>query len=134
MTLTGWILTYLATMVAFLAVDAVWLGKIANQFYASQLGDLMRRPPLMAAAGVFYALYVIGIIYFAIKPAREADSISIAITNGALFGFFAYGTYDMTNLATIRDWPWRLVLVDWTWGTVLTAFAAFCGYWVSRLL
>ncbi len=126
------IATYVTALIFFLAVDAVWLGFIARRFYAGQLGDLMRQSPNLQVAAVFYAVYVIGLVYFAIWPARLEGSAGTAFFNGALLGLIAYGTYDMTNLATVRDWPWRLSLVDWTWGTILTGTTALVAYWISQ--
>jgi uncharacterized membrane protein len=86
----------------------------------------------MVAAGLFYSLYVIGILIFSTIPALRENSSSIAIMYGALFGFFAYLTYDMTNYSTIKDWPLQVVFVDTIWGTFLTATSSYLGYLVSR--
>ena len=122
---------YAATAVAFLAIDFVWLGYIARDFYRSQLGDLLADPVNLPAAAVFYLIYVIGVVIFAISPALKSGAWTDALLYGALFGFFCYATYDMTNLATIRNWPLTMTLVDMAWGTALTATAATIGYLVA---
>ena len=123
-----YLIAYLITSIVFLSIDFVWLAKIAKPFYFSNLsGLLLERPNMIAAAG-FYSVYVIGIIIFAVAPALRDGSVSTALLYGALFGFFTYATYDMTNYATLRDWPGIVVIVDIAWGTALTATAATLGY------
>ncbi|HSA80506.1 MAG TPA: DUF2177 family protein, partial [Geminicoccaceae bacterium] len=92
-----------------------------------------RDSPSLTVAGLFYALYVGGIVLFAISPALQSQSWRTALVLGVLLGLFAYGTYDMTNLATLRRWPVALVLVDMTWGSLLTGLAASVGYWAARV-
>lgn len=125
---------YIATATVFLAVDFIWLSQIARKFYTDALGDLLLERPNIAAAAVFYAVYVIGIIIFAVSPAMKLGSSHTALINGALFGFFAYATYDMTNYATLRNWPLSVSVVDIIWGTLLTGFSAFSGYLITRQL
>ena len=123
---------YTASLVIFLILDSLWLGVVARGFYASELGDLLRANINFLAAAGFYAFYVAGIVYFAVHPALTANSLGIALLNGALFGLLAYGTYDMTNLATLKNWPLTMSLVDMAWGTVLTATAAAAGFLFVR--
>ena len=123
---------YISTTVIFLAIDALWLGIVAKNFYAEQLGDLMAKNIKFHIAAVFYLVYTIGIVVFAIAPALHADRTLLAIGYGALFGFLAYGTYDFTNMATIRDWPTLVSVVDIIWGTCITSFSATLGYLVTR--
>ena len=118
-------IAYAATAIVFLGLDAIWLGFVAKDFYARSLGSLMRDPPDFMAAGAFYLFYVAGIVFFAAMP---AESWKAALARGALLGLLAYGTYDMTNLATLKGWPWRMAAVDMAWGTALTALAALGGY------
>ena len=125
---------YIATLIVFLGIDAIWLGLIARRFYGEQLGGLMRETPLMAAAGGFSLFYVVGIVFFAVAPALAAGSWKTAALNGALLGLIAYGTYDMTNLATLKDWPVTMSVVDMVWGGVLTGTAATGGYFAARAL
>ncbi len=125
---------YAGALIAFLALDALWLGLVAKSFYASQLGDLMREKPGFVAAGVFYLAYVGGVVYFVVLPAlTSASPLRAAVINGALLGLLAYGTYDMTNYATLKGWPALLVVIDLTWGAVITATAAACGYALTRV-
>ena len=134
----SYLAAYGATAVVLLAVDVLWLGFIAKSFYRDGIGHLMADSPNLVAGGVFYLLYPVGIMLFAVAPAAlygglaaPADAQwSRALLAGALFGFFAYATYDLSNLATLRDWPLRLALVDIVWGTALTAAAAVAGRWV----
>ena len=119
---------YGATLIAFLVLDGIWLGVIARRFYASQLGGLMRAKVNWLAAGGFYLAYVAGIVFFAVSPALAAGSLGTAALNGALLGLLAYGTYDMTNLATLKGWPLPMSLVDMAWGALLTGGAASIGY------
>ena len=123
---------YAATAVIFLAIDFIWLSKVARVFYFERLGDLLLDKPNMGAAVIFYAVYVIGIVFFAVVPALRAESASMALIHGALFGFFAYATYDMTNYATLRNWPLVVSLVDIAWGTCLTGASALAGYLATR--
>ena len=102
----------------FFAIDMVWLGFVASNFYKSRLGDLMG-PINWPAAIIFYLVFLVGLTYFAIYPAAMKGSVVTALTLGALFGFFTYATYDLTNLATLRDWPLSVSIVDMIWGTVL---------------
>lgn len=116
----------------FLLGDMIWLGGIAKGFYSKNLGHLMRETPDWITAAVFYLLYVIGILIFAIIPAMEKRSLFLAIILGALFGFFTYATYDLTNRATLRDWPLLVVLVDIAWGALLTAATACASFMIAN--
>ena len=118
-------IAYGVTAIVFLGLDYVWLAWVAKDFYARSLGPLMREAPDFMAAGVFYLFYVAGIVFFAAMP---AESWKGALARGALLGLLAYGTYDMTNLATLKGWPWRMAAVDMAWGATLTALAALGGY------
>jgi len=123
---------YIGSLIVFLGLDFLWLGIIAKNFYASQLGGLMRNDVNFLAAGGFYLAYVAGVVFFAVAPALEAESWTRALLNGALLGLLAYGTYDMTNIATLKGWPVTMSLVDMAWGTALTGAAAVAGYWAAR--
>lgn len=122
---------YLGTFVAFLAIDAFWLGLVAPKFYTGQIGHLMAPSPNFLAAGIFYAIYVVGILVFAVMPAQDVGPMR-ALALGAAFGFVAYATYDLTNLSTLRDWPILVTVVDLAWGTFLTGTAALAGYYISQ--
>jgi len=131
---TLYVNAYAVTLAAFLVIDLFWLGVVARRFYAAQLGSLMRARINWAAAGGFYLAYVAGIVFFAVAPALAAGSWTTAVINGALLGLLAYGTYDMTNLATIKGWPLAMSLVDMAWGAVLTGACAMIGYVGTGLL
>ncbi len=128
-----YMIAYVSTAVVFFALDYVWLTRVAIAFYRQNIGELLLATPNFAAAGIFYLFYVIGIVYFAVMPAVTANSVLTALLNGAILGLLAYGTYDMTNLATLKGWSLSVSLVDMAWGAVLTATAAAAGYYaVSR--
>lgn len=124
---------YLFTLVAFLGIDFVWLTRIARRFYAENLGEMLLDKPRLVAAAIFYALYVVGIVAFAVAPALRAGGLTTAMLYGGLFGFLAYATYDMTNYATLKNWPLVIVLVDMAWGAALTGVSAGIGYYFTRL-
>jgi len=125
-------LVYLITVPIFFIIDLAWLGVIAKGFYQKHLGYLMRPQVNWAAAILFYLLFIIGIVLFAVKPALEFHSPTRALVYGALFGFFAYATYDLTNLATVKDWPVIVTAIDLIWGTVLCGAVAWGSYVISN--
>jgi len=127
-----WITAYLATALVFLAADAIWLGLAMKGFYARQLGDLLRDQPDLMIAGLFYLVYAGGIVLFAVAPALQSGSWRIALGYGAALGLLAYGTYDATNLATIRGWPAVVSVVDMLWGVLVTSITAVAGYHLTR--
>ena len=124
--------TYLIAFSVFLVIDLLWLGVIAKSFYFRHLEPFFAEKINWAAAFVFYMLFVAGILIFAVMPAVEKQSLQRAVIYGALFGFFTYATYDLTNLATLRNWPLIIVIVDILWGTVLCAAVATAGYLAAR--
>lgn len=132
--MTRYMTAYGITVVVFLLIDFIWLSQVARGFYFDRLSHLLMDQPNLAAAAGFYAFYVIGIVIFAINPAFQSGSAMTALIYGAMFGFFAYATYDMTNYATLKDWPIEVVVVDVVWGAVITGFSAFVGFWGTRLL
>ncbi len=115
------IISYLLTFVVFLMIDMLWLGVIAKNIYRKYLGNLLSDQVNWTAAFIFYFIYVLGISIFAIYPSVNKDSVYNAILMGALFGFFTYATYDLTNLATLKGWPLPIVIIDIIWGSVLSA-------------
>ncbi|MGU3493463.1 DUF2177 family protein [Xanthobacteraceae bacterium A53D] len=125
-------IAYVATALAFLAIDAVWLTAMGNRFYKPLMGDMVLEGFRPLPALVFYLIYTAGIIIFAVSPALDSGRWTTALTYGALFGFFCYATYDLTNQATLKSWPVALTIVDITWGTVLTAASATLGYLITR--
>jgi uncharacterized membrane protein len=126
--------TYAITLVIFFAIDLVWLAVVAKNFYRQHIGHLLSADVNWPPALLFYALYIGGIVFFAIKPAFEAGGAARALAYGAAFGFVAYATYDLTNQATMRDWPVLVTVIDLVWGTVLTGTVAFLSYHVSSRL
>ena len=124
---------YLSAFVVFLAIDMVWLTVVAREFYRKQLGFLQIQFNLWAAFA-FYLLFVAGLLVFVIVPAVEAGSLRKALLLGAFFGLVTYATYDLTNQATVKDWPWILTIVDMTWGAVLATSVSCLGYLVGRWL
>lgn len=128
------ITSYLITTIIFFAIDLLWLGLIAKGFYGRHLSHFLAPQVNWPAAIFFYLLFIIGIFIFGILPAVERQSWIYALVYGGLFGFFAYATYDLTNLATLNDWPIKVVVVDVIWGFVLTASVSVSGYFVSQWL
>lgn len=122
---------YFSTLLVFLGIDYIWLTKISTNFYKSGIGHLMSEKPNLTAAGITYLLHVIGTIIFAINPALKAQSPKLALIYGALYGFFTYVTYDLTNLATLKNWPIKIVYVDVLWGVFLTGVTALAGYYIG---
>lgn len=117
-------IAYGAAVVAFLIIDGIWLGVVAKSFYATHMGDLLRKNFLPLPAVAFYLVYTAGLVFLAVRPGQADVSLASVALYGAVVGFMAYGTYDMTNLATLRDWPWIISVVDMIWGTVLSATVA----------
>ncbi len=122
---------YAAALVASLAADAVWLGTMAKRIYRPTLGDILIPGVNLPPAIVFYLLYPAGVVLFAVVPALRLGSPAAAAVYGALFGMFAYATYDLSNYATLRNWTLQLTLIDVAWGMVLSAIAASAGYMVA---
>lgn len=124
---------YAATFVIFMAIDAVWLTQMASRLYQPTIGHLLAPQPDLFAALVFYLLYILGMVAFTVRPAHPDASLKAAAARGALFGLVAYATYDLTNQATMRDWPWFVTIIDLIWGTVLTATATVgAKAWLQR--
>ena len=122
------VLAYVATLVVFVGVDMVWLTILARDFYRDQMGALLAAKPLLLPALAFYLLFALGLVIFGVSPALREASWRTALIQSALFGFFAYATYDLTNLAVVRDWPLALTFVDLAWGTVLAGISGLAGY------
>ena len=115
---------YVCTLVIFTGIDFVWLSAMASYLYQPILGDMLAPQPRMLPAVIFYLFYAGGLTYLAVRPGLKARSARLALVNGAVLGFTAYATYDLTNQATLRDWPWRVTIADLCWGTLVTAVAA----------
>ncbi len=119
---------YLVAVVTFFAVDMVWLGFVARDFYREQIGFIMKTNFNWIAAISFYLLYIAGLIFFAIYPALERGEWQYALLAGAFFGLLTYATYDLTNLATLEGWPVKVVVIDMMWGTFLGASVSTVTY------
>lgn len=117
---------------AMLFLDAIWLSTMAERLYRPELGDLLADQFRPYPAFIFYALYLFGVVYFAVYPALHKGGWRIAALNGALFGLIAYGTYDLTNQATLRHWPVLVTVLDMIWGAVISTAAAIAGYAAAR--
>ena len=128
------IIAYIATMIIFALIDFIWLGTVAKSFYRNQIGDLLLKDFRMDAAVVFYVIYIAGIVFFAVRPALEAESLRTAFLLGAAVGFLCYATYDLTNLATLKGFTATVAIVDIAWGTALTAMTAFFAAWFTRFV
>ena len=134
MTLSVYIKLYLLTVPVFFAIDILWLGVVARGFYRRQLDFILSDKVYWPAAVVFYLIYIAGILFFAVRPALVSGFWRDAVVLGGLFGFFTYATYDLTNMATIKDWPLAIVLVDILWGVCLCTLVAYLSFMVSRWL
>ncbi len=122
---------YLSSLVTFLLLDGLWLGVLMGPTYRNWLGELMLAQPVLFPAVLFYLIYIVGIVLIGVLPAVRSASLKQAVASSALLGVMAYGTYDLTNWATLRGWPSQLALVDWAWGTVASGVAGAVGYLVT---
>ncbi len=123
---------YFAVLIAFFAIDMVWLGVVSRTFYRQQLGVLLAPNPNWAAAIVFYLLFIAGILFFVVVPGLEANSLPATLLRAALFGLITYATYDLTNLATIKEWPLLVTVVDMVWGVVLSVSVSYIGFLAGK--
>lgn len=123
---------YLSFLIALIAIDLVWLLGIAKNLYRNEMGDLMAGEPKLLAGLAFYLLYALGVCIFVIVPALSKQSWIYALQYGALFGLFCYMTYDLTNLAVVRNFPTQLAFIDIAWGSFVTALCASFAYWVGN--
>jgi len=125
--MTRYLAAYAVTALVLVLVDLLWLGVIAKPLYQKGIGHLMAVKPRLGVAVLFYAIYVFGLMVFTILPYQNATGWHTTAAAAALFGFIAYATYDLTNLATLRDWPISLTLADLAWGTLVSALSASAG-------
>lgn len=121
---------YIIALIVFFIIDIIWLGFIGKNIYKEKLGFLMREKTNWMAAIIFYIFYIIGLVFFVINPAIEKDSAIYAAVIGAFFGMITYATYDMTNLATLKDWPIFITVMDIIWGTILCSGTS----WISFII
>jgi uncharacterized membrane protein len=128
------IVAYGFTAIVFLGLDFLWLTTIALGLYRRELGDLLLEKPSLAISAGFYLVYVAGIVFFCVMPALNGGSWLTALGTGAVLGLVAYGTYDITNLATLKNWSTTVAVADLAWGTALTAVAAAAGTALTGLI
>ena len=126
----AFILPYLLSLPILIALDLSWLGVVMKDFYRVRLGHLLSPTIGWGAAGVFYLLFTLGLYLFAVLPAAQKDSWHTGLLFGALYGFFTYATYDLTNMATLKAWPLSITLVDMAWGTLLGGILGTAGYFL----
>ena len=126
------IVAYLATLLAFLGLDAIWLSLAGGRIYRAVLKDILLEGFSPTPAVAFYLIFAAGLVILAVRPGLATGSLRLAAGNGALIGFLSYATYDLSNQATLRNWTAALTLTDLTWGTVLSAVAATAGYLATR--
>lgn len=123
---------YLVAIVVFLLIDAVWLIFIAKDFYNKEIGHILAENPNFIAAGVFYLIFIAGLVFFVINPALAKESFKYAIFAGLLFGVITYSTYDLTNLATVKDWPLKVTIIDIVWGGFLSSAVSTITYLILK--
>jgi uncharacterized membrane protein len=127
----SWLIAYIATLIAMAGLDFGWLSLTSGPIYRNALGAVMSEQPNWAAAVTFYLLYGVGVVLFAVRPALSSGDWRTALLWGALFGLFAYGTYDLTNLATLKVWSLKVSLIDIAWGAVLTGLSSALAAWAT---
>lgn len=123
---------YLITLLVFLGIDSLWLGFVAPKFYQAQIGYIMTKSPNLLAAGLFYLLFIVGMVIFVVEPGVREQTLAQAVLRGALFGLVTYATYDLTNLATLEGWPILVTVVDLIWGTTLSAAVTLVSVWAGK--
>lgn len=132
------VVTYIVTLIIFAAIDTLWLGSMAEKIYRPLLGDILADKFRLGPAVFFYGFYAVGMVVFAVAPALKSGQWTTALLWGALFGLFAYGTYDLTNFATLRNWGLRITAIDMAWGTFVTGLSASLAYalssWILKTL
>lgn len=126
------VISYLSVLGVFLVLDAIWLGVVAGPYYRAELAPLLKPQFDVAVAGAFYLFYAAGLVFFAVQPATASGSVWTAILYGAFLGALAYGTYDLTNLATLQGYPATIAFLDLAWGTVVSGLSAGGGYLLAR--
>ena len=120
--------SYLASLAVFLMIDVIWIKRVMGPLFRRHIGDMMLDDPRVGAAAAFYVLYVAGIVYLAVLPGVQGGGLGTTALNGAVLGGLAYGTYEVTNYATLRNWTTRMLWIDVTWGVLLTMLTAIAGF------
>ena len=129
MTARRYLIAFAATALVFLLLDAAWLSTMAPRLYRPAIGHVMREDFDLLAALAFYLIYLVGVVTFVVSPAQDTLR---ALTRGGLFGLVCYATYDLTNQATVINWPWHVTAIDLIWGSFVTAVASWAGFVASR--
>ncbi|SRR6056297_134040 len=123
-----YIKNFMITFIVFMTIDLIWLGVVAKKLYNKYLGYIMAKNINWLAAVIFYIIFVIGMLIFVIQPALAKDSMQHIILYGMAYGFITYATYDLTNLATLKDWPIEITIIDLIWGTSLSTLTSYFSY------
>jgi len=131
--MTESIKTYIIALIVFFAIDLVWLGVIAKNLYSSEIGFIMSDKPNWIVAVIFYMIFIVGLVFFVINPAVEKNSWTYALFAGMFFGFITYATYDLTNLATLKDWPLKVTIIDLIWGSSICGTVSTVTFFVLKL-
>jgi len=129
----GFIKTYIIALVIFVLIDMCWLVIVAKNMYQKELGYIMTSHPNWIAAILFYLIFITGVVFFVIDPALTKDSWKYALFAGMFFGFITYATYDLTNLATLKDWPLKITIIDLIWGTSLGGLVSIITFFISKI-
>ena len=129
-----YLISYIATGISFAVIDSIWLRNMYVKLYQPEIGEVLMKGVRMGPAITFYLLYILGIIIFAVAPAFKSGQWQTALLNGAMFGFFCYMTYDLTNYSTLKVWSLKVTVLDMIWGTFLTGSAAAAGYWITSAI
>lgn len=124
----SYIKMYIIAFIVFLIIDAIWLGIISKNLYKKELGHLMSKKPNFIAAGLFYLLFLVGLVYFVINPCIINNDLPKLFISSGLFGLITYATYDLTNLATLKDWPLKITIIDLIWGTTLSILVSYLTF------
>ena len=132
--MTYYLKLYFATLIAFFAIDMVWLGLVARTFYRKYLGFLLTPTTNWIAAVLFYLLFILGILVFVVLPGLQDNSLKATLLRAALFGLVTYATYDLTNLATVKNWPVQITVIDMVWGTVLSVLVSYISFMAGKRL
>ena len=125
---------YISMLVIFLAIDMIWLTLVASAFYKQYLGYLMAASPNLLAAGIFYLIFILAAQVLIVNPGLQDTSWQPTFWKAALFGLVSYSTYDLTNLATVKDWPLIVTLVDLLWGTIVSTVVSVAGHFIGKKL
>lgn len=132
--ITKYLIGYIATGISFAVIDSVWLRTMYTRLYVPEIGAMLMNGMRLGPAIAFYLLYILGIMVFAVGPALSSGKWQTALIQGAMFGFFCYMTYDLTNYATLKVWSLKVTILDMIWGTLLTGGAAAGGYWITQAI